>query len=254
MNVSLYQAAAALDGGMRWQQTISDNLATGAIHGFKKSDISFSAVQAGLMQPGSNPETGQGQHFILPSPSIGPNFVDGELEATGNKTDIAISGPGFLAVEAPNQQTAYTRDGELKISGQGQLTTKEGFPVLGDNGPITVDPRSPDPIAIATDGEISQGGINRGRLRLSEFRDRTKLLPMGGGYYQIQDGQNKEEEAIPSPGSSVSQGFLESSNVKPAVEMGNLIMALRHFEANQKVIQSQDDRMGRTITELSATS
>jgi flagellar basal body rod protein FlgG len=36
--------------------------------------------------------------------------------------------------------------------------------------------------------------------------------------------------------------------------MGSLINAMRIFEANQKVLQTQDDRMGRAITDLSGTT
>jgi flagellar basal body rod protein FlgG len=33
-------------------------------------------------------------------------------------------------------------------------------------------------------------------------------------------------------------------------EMGNLISAMRFYEANQKVIQSEDERIGRLITDV----
>ena len=53
---------------------------------------------------------------------------------------------------------------------------------------------------------------------------------------------------------TVHQGFLEAPNTSPTVEMGSLINAMRIFEANQKVLQTQDDRMGKAITDLSGTS
>jgi flagellar basal body rod protein FlgG len=34
------------------------------------------------------------------------------------------------------------------------------------------------------------------------------------------------------------------------MEMAHLITSMRMYEANQRVIQAQDDRMGRAITEL----
>ncbi|MBM3848470.1 MAG: flagellar biosynthesis protein FlgC, partial [Verrucomicrobia bacterium] len=53
------------------------------------------------------------------------------------------------------------------------------------------------------------------------------------------------------PSAVVRQGFLELSNSNPVSEMTHMISAMRMFEMNQRVVQSQDERMGRTITELS---
>src|SRR5271166_542660 len=53
MNVSMYQAAAALNANSRWQEVIAENLASSSIPGFRKQEISQAAVQAGLMPAGS---------------------------------------------------------------------------------------------------------------------------------------------------------------------------------------------------------
>ncbi len=49
MNVSLFQAASALDANSRWQEVIADNLASSSVPGFKQQQLSLAAVQAGLM-------------------------------------------------------------------------------------------------------------------------------------------------------------------------------------------------------------
>ena len=51
----------------------------------------------------------------------------------------------------------------------------------------------------------------------------------------------------------VEQGFLEQSNSTSLTEMTSLIRSMRHFEANQKVIQAHDQRLGQTISTLTAT-
>jgi flagellar basal body rod protein FlgG len=48
----------------------------------------------------------------------------------------------------------------------------------------------------------------------------------------------------------VRQGYLEASNSSSVLEMASLMTAMRGFEANQHVIQIQDDRLGRTISDL----
>ena len=51
-------------------------------------------------------------------------------------------------------------------------------------------------------------------------------------------------------GSIIRQGFLEGSNASAVGEMANLITVMRAYEANQRVVQMQDERMGRVISEL----
>ena len=46
MNVSLFQAAAAMNANSRWQEVIAENLASSSVPGFKKQELSLAAVQA----------------------------------------------------------------------------------------------------------------------------------------------------------------------------------------------------------------
>jgi flagellar basal body rod protein FlgG len=48
----------------------------------------------------------------------------------------------------------------------------------------------------------------------------------------------------------VLQGYLESSNVTPLREMVDLVNIARAYEANQKLIQTRDQALGRTIETL----
>ena len=75
MDVSLYQAAAALNANRRWQETIADNLAASSIPGYKKQELSFGAVAAGFM-PASSPGA---TRFSLPHAASSINFQPGEL-------------------------------------------------------------------------------------------------------------------------------------------------------------------------------
>jgi len=47
MNVSLSQAAAAMNANARWQEVIAENLAASFVPGARKQQVSFSAVEAG---------------------------------------------------------------------------------------------------------------------------------------------------------------------------------------------------------------
>ena len=57
-------------------------------------------------------------------------------------------------------------------------------------------------------------------------------------------------KAAPATQTTLQQGFLEGANTSPVQEMGQMLMAMRHFEANQRALQAADDRMARSIQEL----
>ena len=238
MNVSLYQAAAALNSNSRWQEIISENLAASSIPGYKKQDVSFSAVQAGLA-------AGRGT-LKLPHSTGVTNFRQGELKFTGVNTDFALEGPGFISVQMPDGTTAYTRDGEMHVNSSGQLVTKQGYMVLGDGGSIQLDLNNRAPMSIAASGEVSQGTDVKGRLQATDFEDPHLLTPIGNGYFVASNPAIATRETT----ATFRQNFLEGSNTSASIEMTNLITAMRTFEANQRVIQLQDQRMGQAIAEL----
>jgi flagellar basal-body rod protein FlgF len=244
MNVSLYQAAAGMNANARWQEVIAENLAGSSIPGARKQDISFAAVSAGKA-PGLAGLNGGG--FVMPTSTTSVNLQQGMLRPTGLPTDMAIEGPGFFEVQLPNGSHAFTRDGELRLNAQGQLVTKQGYQVLGDGGPIQLDPTNSSPISVSATGELSQGGGLKGRIRLVEFGQPGQLKPIGAGCFVAGSPGN---QPVAAQSSQLRQGSLENANTSPTTEMASLITAMRMFEANQKVMQMQDERMGRVITDL----
>lgn len=242
MNVSLYQAASAMNANARWQEMISQNLAASSIPGFKRQDVSFAAFERG--QIGA---TGMARPAIMPEARSATNFTPGELRATGGTTDLAIEGKGFFEVQLPTGATAFTRDGEFHLSAQGQLVSKEGYPVIGENGPIQFDRKNSGPIAISPSGDISQGSENVGKLKVVDFENLQNLQPISAGYFQVSDPAEVPRDLT---NANIRQGFLENANTTSVTEMVQLIGALRSFEANQRSIQLQDDRVSRAISEL----
>ncbi len=247
MNVSLYQAAAAMNANSRWQDVICQNLGTTSVPGARRQAVSFSAVQSGL----ASVNGGAGGRTLLPKLTTSVSLEQGQLRPTNIPTDLAIDGPGFFEVQLPNGAHGYTRDGELHKSAHGQLVTKQGYPVLGESGPIQLDPTNQAPISISPTGEIRQGSEVKGQIHLVEFSDPRLLTAAGGGYFMANSPQTIPATA---QSSQLRQGCLEAANTSPMSEMASLVTAMRMFEANQKVMQMQDDRMGRVITELGSTT
>ena len=248
MDVSLYQAAAAMSATARWQELIAQNLTAAPIAGGRKQDISFSDIQAGLAPNGS---AGAQVNYYIPTATPVTNFQPGELHVSSNPMAFALEGPGFFTVQTPNGEKAYTRGGEFQLNSKGQLVTNEGYFVLGASGPLQFNPNSTDPITISASGEVSQGQQQVGKLQLSEFDHPEYLTMIGADNFR---SDNPQAQPVPATSTKVRQGFLEGANTSPTTEMAGLVTAMRMFEANQKVMQMQSDRMSRTITELGGTS
>ncbi len=170
---------------------------------------------------------------------------EGELRPTGNPLDIGISGRGFLTVETPDGPR-YTRNGQMRLSSDGQLLSNEMLPVLDGQGrPIQLDPRDGTPV-INRDGTIStpRGG-QIARIELVQF-DNEQALKKTQGSLMDPGGQ----EPKPAESAIVVQGMAESSNVTPILEMTRMIELSRSYQHAQKVLEADHDRQRKAIQAL----
>ena len=129
MDVSLYSAAAAMNATERWQDLVADNLSSASVPARGSRKSVFRPCRPGWRPPSP---VRPAARYVIPVAGATTNFSQGELKATGDKLDLALEGPGFFAVQMPDGSTAYTRDGEFQLNSQGQLTTKQGYPVIGN--------------------------------------------------------------------------------------------------------------------------
>ena len=169
----------------------------------------------------------------------------GPLQRTGNPLDLAVDGEAFFAVQTANG-VRYTRNGSFKIDATGQIVTSDGNPVLGDSGPIKLQPNDRQ-IQVSRDGTVSvrEGSSNadsqRGKLRLVRVADAKQLQKDGGGLFNyLGTGQPPQDTK-----SSVIQGSLEKSNVKGVLEMSRMIEITRSYQQIAAMMQQQSD-MGTT--------
>jgi flagellar basal-body rod protein FlgF len=166
----------------------------------------------------------------------------GPVQQTGNPLDVAISGPGFLVVQTPRGER-YTRNGALQISATGELVTSDGYPVLSDGGPITLQSEDRG-VTIAADGSVSVKGGARGKLRLVEFAEPGRLQKDGSSGFLAPAG------VAPQPGatSRLTQGAIEKSNVEGVIEISRMIEITRAYTTIAQMTQAQSD-MRRTAVE-----
>jgi flagellar basal body rod protein FlgG len=247
MNVSLYQAAAALNANSRWQEVIAENLASGSVPGYRKQGLSQAAVQAGLMPATELTTPNSPQYFSIPKANTTTSFQTGDMQYTGNNNDVGIEGKSFFEVQMPNGVKVLTRDGEFQVTAKGKLVTKEGYSVMNQEGlPIQLDPNNHDPLAISEAANLSQGADPKGKLKLTDVDHPEMLTQISGAYFLA---NNPKLHELAGTG-SLRQGYLETSNTSVVGEMANMMTAMRGFEANQHVIQIQDDRLGKVISDL----
>ena len=189
-----------------------------------------------------------GASFVLDR-GVGRDFSQGSLQQTGRDLDFAVDGEGVFFKVQDGATEAYTRDGAFTISPEGELVTKAGLPVLGEGGPIVIDPAQ-GPITVADDGNISQNGIAIGQLGLARFDNLAVLSKEGDGLYR----NASNATPIDAAGAQVRQGMLEGSNVNPLVEITQLIEISRAYERATKMIENVTELSRRSVERLGRSS
>jgi flagellar basal-body rod protein FlgF len=171
------------------------------------------------------------------------NFEQGSIDTSGNPLDLALQGKGFFSIETPAGER-YTRSGEFTLNSEGYLTTKEGYKVQGQNGPIQIEGKN---IIINEDGQVFSDGNEIDTLKLVDFNDYKLLKKQGESLYidaSGDAGNMKESEGL------ILQGSVESSNANSVKLMVEMITMHRSYEANQKVIKTFDDLLGKSVNEI----
>ncbi len=234
MDRLVYVAMSGAKEILRAQAANNQNLANANTNGFRADLAAFqtrNVVGAGL------PSRAYATNDIT-----GWDSSSGSLDATGRELDVAIKGPGWIAVQASDGSEAYTRAGDLRIDPDGTLTTARGNPVLGDSGPITVPAYTS--IHIGVDGSVSV--VPRGQTpmtistvgRIKLVNPANDQISRGGdGLFRSNNGQELEADA----GVHLVSGTLESSNVNIAETMANMIELARSYEVQVKAMKTAED-------------
>ncbi len=235
------------------QDVVANNLANVNTVGFKKSRANFQdlmyqiyskagATSSTGVQLPAGIEIGMGVKPI----STQKIFSQGDYQQTGNPFDWAIEGDGFFQIDDGNGGTAYTRAGSFKINKDGNICNSEGLlltPAL--NVPqgavvITVD-KSGQVTATDSKGVMSQIG----QLQIATFINPAGLSSIGRNLYNKTDASG--DASAGNPGiegkGTLSQYFLEMSNVNVIDEMVKMITGQRAYEINSKAIQTADSML-----------
>jgi flagellar basal-body rod protein FlgF len=229
----LFTAVSGASHSLMQQQISANNLANANTTGFR-ADIALSQSEAvrGL---------GFATRVMVQPQTSGVDASSAAAERTGRPLDVAIQGEGYIAVQNSDGSEVYTRNGNMVQNEAGQLTIN-GYPVLGDNGPIVLPPN-----AIASFGRDGTLSItpDDGDVTATMDIDRLKLVTIppenlaknGQGMIVTADGSRAPlDENI-----NVSGGYLEGSNVTAVTEMLASISLSRQFEAQIKMMKAAQD-------------
>lgn len=224
---------------------ISNNLANASTTGFKTDGTvqgTFKKKLDDVMVSGSRIDIANYTPDIVRSYT---NYTQGSLSNTGNSTDVAISNDNyaFFTVQDKEGNEFYTRDGNFTIDKDRYLVTTDGYKVMGEDGYINLADNN---FSISVYGDISNDtGESLGRLKITAFENPETLEKVGSNLMSADT--DSVERAFTG---ELNQGYLEMSNVNTVNEMVNMISVSRAYEANQKVLQAQDEMLGKAVSDV----
>lgn len=276
----LYSAASGMFSLERRQEALTNNLANAQTPGFKKDETALRAFPQLFIQriqdyainpvaPGAPQQPGQPVPLGKLATGVYlqeriPSFESGPMTETNQPLDVAINDQSipfqtlngrqvkpaaFFAVQLPNGTMGYSRNGKWDLDANGNLVTSEGYRVLGSDGqPIQLSAGiSKSDLQISNDGQLISFPNDpskmkvEGEIGIAVAQNPLELIRLGGNAYEAKNPLPFIQNA--NPGVSLKQGFIEQSNVDAGQTMSDMMMTLRGYEANQKVISAYDNSL-----------
>jgi flagellar basal-body rod protein FlgF len=275
----LYTGASGMVVQMDRMDAIANNLANVDLTGYKKDTAVTKAFPEMLMRRFNDDGV-----YTFPMGSVDTTpivgrigtgvelnevftvFKQGAMKQTENDFDLALEGRGFMSVQTPRGER-LTRNGAFLVNADGYLVTENGDFVLGENEIIKLKKNN---FVIDEDGTIWQNAAFAGddkrlvsqeenewesivkvdRLRLVDVQRDRYLKKEGNSYWRATE-ESGDPAVLEGPERPrIRQGFLEASNVNAVSEMVDMIEVNRAYDANQKIIQTEDSLMGRLLNEV----
>ncbi|WP_137939827.1 flagellar hook basal-body protein [Chitinivorax sp. B] len=234
MNDALTLTVQAMHTDLQRVEALSHNMSNATTPGYRRQ-VNVTRPFLEHMNPPEGTTRIQGS-----GPTV--DLSIGAIKQTHRALDLAIQGSAFFVVQGPTDP-AYTRQGDFQIDSQGRLATTSGYPVLGQQGEITVGSGA---IEIDQHGLIKVDGRPIDTLRLVKFDSDIQMKSLGNNLLV----PIKTAEPVDDKNVTILSGSLEAANVVPMREMVSLMETMRHFEASQRLVQAYDEAVGKSIQKL----
>jgi len=234
MDKLAYTAVNTMKSLMNRQTAVANNMANSNTVGFKADMVSAKAKY--LNGPGHD------SRAMAVERDMQADMNGGSITQTGRSLDIAMEGDAMIAVQAADGKEAYSRRGDFRIAASGAMVTGDGFPVLGEGGPITMPPA--ERVDIGADGTVffvPQGGDPTQPQEL----DRIKLVSMTGS--ALSKGPDAlfrapDDGVLPvDDNARVVSGALEESNVNMTAALVDMIETSRAWETQAKMLRTAEE-------------
>ena len=236
MENATYTTLTRQSGLLREIQVLAHNIANLSTTGFRREGLLFSEYMRNL--------DGEEEPLSMAAANAHQTYLtQGAVTMTGGTLDLAIEGDGFFLIETP-QGERLTRAGHFSTDARGELVTPDGYRLLDLGGAPVFIPADAGPISIARDGTVSAGGQPLAQIGLVQPEDPATLTRASGTLHAASG------PVLPVEGGVVLQGFLEESNVNPISEMARMIEVQRAYEAGQKFLDREDERIRSVVQTL----
>ncbi len=255
---ALSTAATGMAAQQMNVEVISNNIANMNTIGYKRQRAEFQDLLYQNVERMGSQSSDSGT--IVPTgiqvgSGVKPNAVyriteQGSMTQTGNQFDVGINGRGYLQVQLPSGETAYTRAGNLSVNENGQMVTADGYTVLPQ---ITI-PANATAVTISKSGQVQAtipgqtASQTVGQMQLATFFNEAGLDAQGGNLFLVSGASGAA--VVGNPGAigygTLQQGYTEASNVDSVTEITSLITAQRAYEMNSKVVNSADQMLQTT--------
>ena len=225
---ALWSAASGMKSQQDNMDVVAHNLANVNTFGAKKVRAEFHDLLYQTLRPAGAESGADSQYPTGLQIGLGDRlaatqriFSQGNLQSTGNPTDIAIEGDGFFRIEMPDGTIAYTRDGSFKLDSDRRMVTTDGYP-LADN--ITIEQNA---------------------IQIARFVNPAGLMVRGHNLFYESDASGPPLESNPGEDGSgtLVQSVIEMSNIQVVEEMVNMIVAQRAYESDAKAITTSDSML-----------
>lgn len=249
-------AATGMNAQALNMEVIANNIANINTSGYKRARAEFTdllyqaEIEAGSPTRGGEGTVPEGAEIGLGTrlAAVRKLHLQGALNSTGNKLDVALNGRGWFQVAGNNGEVVYTRAGAFNKNATGQIVTMAGDVVQ----PAMTIPQDAVETIINDEGRVfvritGQTELQEiGQFSLANFVNEAGLEPLGGNLFRETTASGSPTAGVAGdPGfGKIHQGYVENSNVDPVKEITELISAQRAYEMNSKVIQASDEMLG----------
>ncbi len=225
----------------RKMEVIANNMANMNTAGFKSDELKFEEYMTPVASVEGFQATDKQVKFVV-DPQMVRNLSEGTHRQTGRELDVALGGEGWMVVKTPRGDR-FTRNGQLKLSGEGTLVTSEGYPVQGNGGDITFEPGE-SAIVIGKDGTIATSQGTKDKLLIVEFDNPQLMKKQGDSLYSSEEAPGENQNT------TVTQGSYETSNVQSMRQMTKMIETVRAYTSVSKMLEVSDEIRGKAIQQL----